>query len=184
MSKKSERAGLTLPVSRVQNSISEVLGAEAFRVGADAGVFLTGILEHLASELLGAVDAGEAKRILRSHIVDGIKSNKDLLGLCGYATFEDSVDSDANTEVRLRLESYIKKMSKNVLGDISVSGDAVGLINTVLSNTFERLVKTAANFAKHCQRKTIMASDVQGAAEAIMVGVSKAQAAVTKFNSQ
>ena len=82
------RAGLLFPIGRCKSMLRK--GRYAKRISSDAGVFMAGALQYLASEILEM--AGEAshqqkmKRIKPQHIMTAIRGDDELSKMMAYTT--------------------------------------------------------------------------------------------------
>ncbi|CAG4987834.1 unnamed protein product [Colias eurytheme] len=77
---RSSRAGLTFPVGRIHKMLKK--GNYAPRVGSGAPVYLAGVLEYLAAEILElsleVAKDNNKTRIIPRHIMMAIKSDDEL----------------------------------------------------------------------------------------------------------
>ncbi|XP_023942852.1 histone H2A, sperm-like [Bicyclus anynana] len=77
---KSSRSGLTLPVGRVHKILKK--GNYAPRVGHGASIYLTAIVEYLASEILDlasdVANENNKLRLVPRHLMFAIKNDEEL----------------------------------------------------------------------------------------------------------
>lgn len=77
---KSNRAGCTLSVARIERKLRN--GGYAKRIGATAGVYMTGVLEYLMAEVLdlagNVADDNKRVRITPNHIKMAIENDSEL----------------------------------------------------------------------------------------------------------
>ncbi|NWS99125.1 H2A2 protein, partial [Mionectes macconnelli] len=85
---RSVKAGLQFPVSRVHRLLRR--GNYAGRIGSDAAVYLTAVIEYMITEVLEAagIVAHEKKkrRILPRHIVLAVRMDNELDKFCACVT--------------------------------------------------------------------------------------------------
>ncbi len=84
---KSAKAGLVLPVSRVQKRMKAAMG-KGGRVGAASPIYMTGALEYIAAEVLDqarqVTQNAKRKRITPADLVAGIRQDEDLSRLFSH----------------------------------------------------------------------------------------------------
>ena len=82
---KQAKAGLTLPVSRINRAMKESSGAK--RIGGSAPVYMTAVLEYVTSEILelagNHTESAKRKRVTPEDIILSIRSDEELSKLCG-----------------------------------------------------------------------------------------------------
>ena len=84
---------------------------------------------------------------------------------------------------------YIYKVLKQVHPDTGVSSKAMGIMNSFVSDIFERIAHEASRLAKYSKRSTISSREVQTAVRLLLPGelakhaVSEGTKAVTKYTS-
>ncbi|XP_055119378.1 histone H2B type 1-A-like [Symphalangus syndactylus] len=93
---------------------------------------------------------------------------------------------------RCRKESYsiyIYKMLKQVHPDTGISSKAMSIMNSFVSNIFERIAGEASRLAHYDKRSTITSREIQTAVRLLLPGelakhaVSEGTKAVTKYTS-
>lgn len=85
---KAARAGLVMPVSKLNKHLR--MANKAKRVGGGAPVYLAGVLEYAASEILEMAmnSMGKRKRITPTDILSGVRSDRELnILLAGASVF-------------------------------------------------------------------------------------------------
>ncbi|NWX05737.1 H2B1A protein, partial [Caloenas nicobarica] len=65
---------------------------------------------------------------------------------------------------------YIYKVLKQVHPDIGISSKAMSIMNSFISDIFERLALEASHLAQYSQRSTITSREVQTAARLLLPG--------------
>ena len=84
---------------------------------------------------------------------------------------------------------YIYRVLKQVHPDTGVSKRAMSVLNSFVSDTFERIASEAGKLVKYNKRKTMTAREVQTAVRLVLPGelakhaVSEGTKAVTKYQS-
>ncbi|KAJ7193680.1 hypothetical protein O6H91_03G048700 [Diphasiastrum complanatum] len=84
---------------------------------------------------------------------------------------------------------YIYKVLKQVHPEIGVSSKAMGIMNSFINDTFEKLAQEAARLARYNKKSTITSREIQTAVRLTLPGelakhaVSEGTKAVTKFTS-
>jgi histone H2A len=82
---KQAKAGLTLPVSRINRTMKTSSGAK--RIGGSAPVYMTAVLEYIAGEILelagNHTQGAKRKRVTPEDIILSIRSDEELSKLCG-----------------------------------------------------------------------------------------------------
>ena len=84
---------------------------------------------------------------------------------------------------------YIYRVLKQVHPDTGVSKRAMSVLNSFVSDTFERIASEAGKLCKYNKRKTMTAREVQTAVRLVLPGelakhaVSEGTKAVTKYQS-
>ena len=82
---KQAKAGLTLPVSRINRTMKTSSGAK--RIGGSACVYMTAVLEYIAAEILelggNHTQSAKRKRVTPEDIILSIRSDDELSKLCG-----------------------------------------------------------------------------------------------------
>uniref|UniRef100_UPI00398F29D4 histone H2B 1.2-like n=1 Tax=Pristiophorus japonicus TaxID=55135 RepID=UPI00398F29D4 len=93
---------------------------------------------------------------------------------------------------RSRKESYaiyIYKVMKQVHPDTGISSKAMGIMNSFVSDIFERIAGEASRLAHYNKRRTISSREIQTAVRLLLPGelakhaVSEGTKAVTKYTS-
>ncbi|CAM6127166.1 unnamed protein product [Calypogeia fissa] len=85
---------------------------------------------------------------------------------------------------------YIYKVLKQVHPDFGVSSQAMGITNSHIVDSFEKIASEASRLARYNSKPTIAARDIQSAVKLLLPGelakhaVSEGTKAVTKFVSQ
>ncbi len=85
---RSEKAGLTMPVSKLNRHLREA--GRTKRVGAGAPVYLAAVMEYAAAEILelAGAELGKRKRITPQDIMKAIRNDDELNQLLsGCAVF-------------------------------------------------------------------------------------------------
>lgn len=85
---KSARAGLVFPVAKVNKHLRQA--HKSSRVGGGAPIYLAGVLEYAAAEILEMAMAGmsKRKRITPTDILCGVRSDRELnIMLSGTSVF-------------------------------------------------------------------------------------------------
>ena len=97
-----------------------------------------------------------------------------------------------NTRRRRRKETYniyIYKVLKQVHPEIGVSKKAMGILNSFVSDTFEKMATEAGRLCKYGKKQTMSARDIQSACKLILPGelakhaVSEGGKAMKKYSS-
>ena len=84
---------------------------------------------------------------------------------------------------------YIYRVLKQVHPDTGVSKRAMSILNSFVSDTFDRIASEAGKLVKYNKRKTMSAREVQTAVRLVLPGelakhaVSEGTKAVTKYQS-
>ena len=80
---RSEKAGLSMPVSKLNRHLRE--SGRTKRVGAGAPVYLAAVLEYAAAEVLelAGQELGKRKRITPQDLMKGIRNDEELNQLLG-----------------------------------------------------------------------------------------------------
>ena len=80
---RSEKAGLTMPVSKLNRHLRE--SGRTKRVGAGAPVYLAAVLEYAAAEILelSGAELGKRKRITPQDLMKAIRNDEELNQLLG-----------------------------------------------------------------------------------------------------
>ena len=82
---------------------------------------------------------------------------------------------------------YIYKVLKQVHPEIGVSKKAMGILNSFVQDTFEKIVGEAGNLCKYGKRQTLSAREVQSACRLVLPGelakhaLSEGTKALTKY---
>ena len=85
--------------------------------------------------------------------------------------------------------SYIYKVLKQVHPDTGISSRAMGIMNSFIYDTFERIAVEAGRLVRYNKSKTLTSREVQTAVRLVLPGelakhaVSEGTKAVTKFTS-
>ncbi|XP_008052344.1 histone H2B type 1-A [Carlito syrichta] len=85
--------------------------------------------------------------------------------------------------------TYIYKVLKQVHPDTGISSKAMGIMNSFVSDIFERLAAEASRLAHYNRRSTITSREIQTAVRLLLPGelakhaVSEGTKAVTKYTS-
>lgn len=120
---KSAKAGLTFPVSRLQSNLRK--GNYAKRIGTAGSVYLAGVLEYLAAEVLelSGQAAKEHKRVRINprHMLLAIKHDPELTELLDGACFSEAgvmpnihpalVMKSSKKKLRNENDSYVSAVS-------------------------------------------------------------------------
>ncbi len=103
-----------------------------------------------------------------------------------------SVATDKKKRSKKRSESYsiyIYKVLKQVHPDTGVSSKAMSIMNSFVSDLFERIATEAAKLAQYSNTKTLTSREIQTAIRLLLPGelakhaVSEGTKAVTKYSS-
>ncbi|KAL7614499.1 probable histone H2B.1 [Lactuca sativa] len=84
---------------------------------------------------------------------------------------------------------YLFKVLKQVHPDIGISGKAMGIMNSFISDIFEKLAQESSRLARYNKKPTITSREIQTAVRLVLPGelskhaVSEGTKAVTKFTS-
>ena len=80
---RSEKAGLTMPVSKLNRHLRE--SGRTKRVGAGAPVYLAAVMEYAAAEILelAGSELGKRKRITPQDLMKAIRNDEELNQLLG-----------------------------------------------------------------------------------------------------
>ncbi|CAA0381841.1 unnamed protein product [Arabidopsis thaliana] len=84
---------------------------------------------------------------------------------------------------------YIFKVLKQVHPDIGISGKAMGIMNSFINDTFEKIALESSRLARYNKKPTITSREIQTAVRLVLPGelakhaVSEGTKAVTKFTS-
>ena len=80
---RSEKAGLTMPISKLNRHLRE--SGRTKRVGAGAPVYLAAVLEYAAAEILelSGAELGKRKRITPQDLMKAIRNDEELNQLLG-----------------------------------------------------------------------------------------------------
>lgn len=84
---------------------------------------------------------------------------------------------------------YIFKVLKQVHPDIGIFNKAMGIMNSLINDIFEKLAQEASRLARYNKKPTITSQEIQTAVRLVLPGelakhvVSKGTKAVTKFTS-
>ncbi|KAG4183115.1 hypothetical protein ERO13_A09G088200v2 [Gossypium hirsutum] len=84
---------------------------------------------------------------------------------------------------------YIFKVLKQVHPDIGISSKAMGIMNSFISDIFEKLAQESSRLARYNKKPTITSREIQTAVRLVLPGelakhaVSEGTKAVTKFTS-
>jgi histone H2A len=109
---KQAKAGLTLPVSRINRSMKAL--SKTKRIGGSAPVYMTAVLEYIAAEILelagNHTQGAKRKRLTPEDIVLSIRSDEELSKLCGSIAV---YSGDKLTGVSDALKPALVKEKKN-----------------------------------------------------------------------
>ncbi|CAL9220162.1 unnamed protein product [Arabidopsis halleri] len=84
---------------------------------------------------------------------------------------------------------YLFKVLKQVHPDIGISGKAMGIMNSFINDTFEKIAQESSKLARYNKKPTITSREIQTAVRLVLPGelskhaVSEGTKAVTKFTS-
>ncbi|KVI09476.1 probable histone H2B.3 [Cynara cardunculus var. scolymus] len=84
---------------------------------------------------------------------------------------------------------YLFKVLKQVHPDIGISSKAMGIMNSFISDIFEKLAQESSRLARYNKKPTITSREIQTAVRLVLPGelskhaVSEGTKAVTKFTS-
>ncbi|XP_023227427.1 late histone H2B.L4-like [Centruroides sculpturatus] len=101
-------------------------------------------------------------------------------------------ESEKKKRKRERKESYkvyIYKVLKQVHPDTGISGKAMSIMNSFVSDVFERIVLESTRLAAYNKKSTITSREIQTAVRLLLPGelakhaVSEGMKAVTKFST-
>ncbi|XP_071469877.1 histone H2B type 1-C/E/F/G/I-like [Marmota flaviventris] len=98
---------------------------------------------------------------------------------------------DGKKRKRSRKESYsyVYKVLKQVLPDTGISSKAMGIMNSLVNDIFERIAGEASRLAHYNKRSTITSREIQTAVRLLLPGelakhaVSEGTKEVTKYTS-
>lgn len=105
---------------------------------------------------------------------------------------EKGAEGDKNASLRKNYNSYstfIYKVLKQVHPDTGISNKAMAIMNSFVSDIFERIATEAGRLARYNNRQTITSREIQTAVRLILPGelakhaVSEGTKAVTKYNA-
>lgn len=117
--------------------------------------------------------------------VSGKKSEKN-------AAKKTTLTSEKKKKTKKRKESYamyIYKVLKQVHPDTGISGKAMNIMNSFVSDIFERIAAEAARLSHYNKKSTISSREIQTAVRLLLPGelakhaVSEGTKAVTKYTS-
>ena len=111
---RSHRAGLTMPVSKLNRHLREKK-QEKHRVGAGAPVYLAAVLEYAAAEIWEAActNLGPRKRVMVHDVMDAIRSDTEMNQLfSGCAAFAGDRVKDVRKAITLPEDEAKKKAKK------------------------------------------------------------------------
>nr|XP_033472478.1 histone H2B 1/2-like [Epinephelus lanceolatus] len=103
-----------------------------------------------------------------------------------------SVSNSGKKKRRTRMESYaiyVYKVLKQVHPDTGISSKAMGIMNSFVSDIFERIAGEASRLAHYNKRSTITSREIQTAVRLLLPGelakhaVSEGTKAVTNYTS-
>jgi len=106
---------------------------------------------------------------------------------------KSSTSTDKKSNKRKRKESYsiyIYKVLKQVHPDTGISSKAMSIMNSFVSDIFERIAGEASRLTQYNKRQTISSREIQTAVRLLLPGelakhaVSEGTKAVTKYTSQ
>ncbi|XP_053291208.1 histone H2A isoform X1 [Pleuronectes platessa] len=203
---RSSRAGLQFPVGRVHRLLRK--GNYAHRVGAGAPVYLAAVLEYLTAEILelagNAARDNKKSRIIPRHLQLAVRNDEELNKLLGGVTIAQGgvlpniqavllpKGKGGKKRRKSRKESYaiyVYKVLKQVHPDTGISSKAMGIMNSFVSDIFERIAGEASRLAHYNKRSTITSREIQTAVRLLLPGelakhaVSEGTKAVTKYTS-
>merc|ERR1711972_392848 len=84
---------------------------------------------------------------------------------------------------------YIYKVLKNIHPDIGISKKAMGVMNSFVSDLFDRIALEASKLARYHGKQTLSSNDVQSAVKLILPGdlaehaIAEGTRALNKFGS-
>merc|ERR1712099_111887 len=109
------------------------------------------------------------------------------------AIVKNAPSSDASKKRKARRKEsfsiYVYKVLKQVHPDTSISSKAMMIMNSFVSDIFERIAGEASKLAKYNKRSTISSREIQTAVRLLLPGelakhaVSEGTKAVTKYTS-
>ncbi|EER12562.1 histone H2A.1, putative [Perkinsus marinus ATCC 50983] len=193
---RSAKAGLQFPVGRIARNLKK--GRYAKRVGCGAPVYLTAVLEYLVAEILelaGYVARDHKKtRIIPRHIRLAVRNDEEhskfLAGCCGdvlpniHTTLLPKEGAKKET-----FNSYIYKVLKQVHPETGISKKSMMIMNSLVSDTFNRIVSEAGRLCKYSNKGILSSRELQTAIRLVLPSdlakhaVSEGTKAVTKFTS-
>ena len=100
---RSQRAGLTMPVSKLNRHLRDKKQAKA-RVGAGAPVYLAAVLEYAAAEIWEAAcnNLGTRKRVMPQDVMSAIRNDTEMNQLfAGCAAFAGDRVKDVRKAITL-----------------------------------------------------------------------------------
>ena len=82
---KQAKAGLTLPVSRINRTMKTL--SKTKRIGGSAPIYMTAVMEYITAEILelagNHTQNSKRKRVTPEDVVLSIRSDEELSKLCG-----------------------------------------------------------------------------------------------------
>ena len=120
------------------------------------------------------------------------EAGKKPAGKAPAKTAEKKAAKDSKKKRAVRKETfntYIYKVLKQVHPDTGISNKAMSILNSFVSDIFERIAGEASKLAAYNKRSTISSREIQTSVRLILPGelakhaVSEGTKAVTKFTS-
>lgn len=82
---KQAKAGLTMPVSRINRTMKAI--SKTKRIGGSAPIYMSAVLEYIAAEILDGAgnhtQKSKRKRVTPEDVILSIRSDEELSKLCG-----------------------------------------------------------------------------------------------------
>jgi len=160
------KASHNFPIGRIGRYLTE--GDYANHLGAGAPVYLAAVLEYICAELLhlagNAAPHNKKRRIVPRHITLAVKNDEDLNRLL------NGVPGGSNGPTRREYSTYIYKVLKQVHPDTGISTEAMIIMNSFISDLFERIATKAGKVATSNKKDVLTYREIQTAVRLILPG--------------